>query len=174
MYCAVHRRDDQPDKVIAPFDFSGPLRELIHQLKYEDVTNIVEPLSSEMAHLAKMIPDNRKFVFTYIPLTRKRLLERGYNQSEMIAEAVSDILKVPSTGLLTRVEGQLTQVQSGDRKRRRQNVKGVFKIKKDVEIPENVILVDDVITTGATVEEATRVLKKAGVKKVIVLALALA
>lgn len=174
VYCATHRESTQPDRVIAPFAFNGPLRELIHQLKYEDVTNVVEPLSLEVAHLTKTIPNYREFIITYIPLAKKRLLERGYNQSELIAEAVSDVLKVTLTGMLTRVEGHLTQVQSGDQKRRRQNVKGVFKIKQDVEIPENVILIDDVITTGATVEEAAKVLKKAGAKTVIVLALALA
>ncbi len=174
IYCTIHCRKFQADAVHAPFAFKGPLRELVHQLKYEDVTNLVRPLSSEITRLAKRIPDYHKFVLTYIPLARKRLLERGYNQSELIAEAVSEVLKTPVSGLLTRVEGHLTQVQLGDKKMRRQNVKGVFKIKQGVEIPDNVILIDDVVTTGATVEEAAKVLKKAGVKKVVVLVLALA
>lgn len=174
IYCASHRQKLQIDVIIAPFAFRGPLRELVHQLKYEDVTNIIRPLSSEIANLCKKVPDYRKFTLTYIPLAPKKLLERGYNQSKLIAEAVSKLLKVPQTDLLKRVEGHHTQVQSGDKKKRRQNVKGVFEIKKGVEIPDSVILIDDVVTTGATVEEAAKVLKKAGVKKVIVLALALA
>jgi ComF family protein len=109
-----------------------------------------------------------------IPISQKKLRQRGYNQSQLLIKAVSEILEMPLTDVIMRGEGHLSQVQTGDKKSRKLNIKGVFSVVKSAEVPSKIILVDDVVTTGATVEEATRVLKKFGAKEVIVLAVALA
>jgi competence protein ComFC len=98
---------------------------------------------------------------------------RGYNQSKLLAEAISNRLNLPITGLLAKVEVKSSQVQAKDKESRKKNIKGSFKIEKSVEAPPKAILIDDVITTGATVLEATKALKRAGVRKVVIVVLAM-
>lgn len=111
---------------------------------------------------------NKKFdhvVLVPIPLHRTRLMWRGFNQSQILALGMEKRGwgKV-CDGLVkrrkTRVQAQLTK------KERLINVQGVFEVKKGTKWPNVVVLVDDVVTTGATMQSAAKILKKAGVKEV--------
>jgi len=108
-----------------------------------------------------------------IPLHRKKLRERGFNQAELIAKVVAQHLQVRLTkGNLKRIKATVTQT-SLDRKERRRNLREAFTVKNRDEFQaKNVLLVDDVYTTGTTIKEAARVLKEARVKDVYVFALA--
>jgi len=108
-----------------------------------------------------------------IPLHRKKLRERGFNQAELIAKVVAKHLQVRLTkGNLKRTKATITQT-SLDRKERRRNLREAFTVKnRDGFQAKNVLLVDDVYTTGTTIKEAAKVLKEAGVKEVYVFALA--
>jgi ComF family protein len=173
LYCKSCHSKSKANLVLAGFDYKNPITSLIHQFKYEDVTSLSDPFCDCLAALLSKIPDNLEYKICYIPLTLKKLKLRGYNQSKLLAEGIGQCLNVTVTGLLTRVEARESQVIAQSRKLRKTNIKGAFSIKSGAEIPQKVILLDDVITTGATVEEAVKVLKAAGVKEVIVLALAL-
>lgn len=174
VYCNSCFKKSKPDAVLARLAFRGPARELIHSFKYEDVFSLSGVFSRELKKIIIKTPNCRRYTVSSIPLSAKKLRQRGYNQSKLIAEAISMDLNLVFSDILTRVDGNFSQVQSGNKISRKNNVKGVFKLNQNRNIPKNIILVDDVVTTGATVEEATKVLKKAGAKKVIVLAVALA
>jgi ComF family protein len=101
------------------------------------------------------------------PLSKKRIRERGYNQSELIGRHLARIWKIPiiSNRLIkikdTKNQAELLQAQ------RLVNLKGAFVCAEKFFIEKNILLVDDVVTTGATMEECARVLAKSGAKKII-------
>ncbi len=173
IYCLRCRRPNLPDKIIARFTYSGRLKEIIHQFKYEDAFALSKDLSVGLSGIVRKIQKSDQYVLSFIPLTNSRRRSRGYNQSELLAKEVASITGLKLAYILER-SGQIeTQVNAKTRISRKKNIKGVFQVKKDVSVPENIILIDDVVTTGATVEEATKVLKRAGAKKVMVAALAM-
>lgn len=156
--------------MIGMYKYEGAVRRLIRLFKFEDISGIA-PYLSEGLGLAVggfvSLP-----VVTAIPLSPKRYKHRGYNQSELLAKEIASSFGWVYKGLLKRRSSEFSQVEVKHRKRRKDNIKGVFEI-NTLEIPPEILLVDDVITTGATIEEATKILKKAGAKKVVVCALAM-
>ncbi len=109
-----------------------------------------------------------------IPLSKKRLRERGFNQSEIIARNLSDRMSVRMLpNVLYKKVHTETQVSIKDRKKRLANLKDTFAVKNAEMIQgKNIILVDDVTTTGATIREAGKTLRMAGAKKVIAMVVA--
>jgi ComF family protein len=128
------------------------------------ITSYIDCLNSSFPCLDLVVP---------IPLHRKKLRERGFNQAELIAKVVAKHLQVRLTkGNLKRRKATITQT-SLDREERRRNLREAFTVKNRDEFQaKNVLLVDDVYTTGATIKEAAKVLKEARVKDVYVFALA--
>jgi ComF family protein len=108
-----------------------------------------------------------------VPLHIKRLRERGFNQSLILAQAMGKKHHLPvNFSLLKRHKFTLTQT-GFNRREREQNIKGAFAVSNPEAIQnENIILIDDVYTTGATMNECARELMKAGARKVAVLTLA--
>ena len=159
-----------PDKTLALYEFDGPIREMIHLFKYEDCSSFAryfgEVLTEQVGELGvgfdAIVP---------IPLSKDRRAWRGYNQSLLLAKEIGKRTGIEVWEILKRKRGSESQVQSGTKEKRQANIRGVFET--DISIPENILLIDDVITSGATVLEATRVLKHAGAKRVYVLALAM-
>lgn len=104
-----------------------------------------------------------------VPLYPRRERERGYNQSESIALALADILNqagteaAVDTGHLLRIRATGQQAKVKEEKRR-ENVAGAFGWKSEIKIPEKIVLVDDVFTSGATMQECAKVLKQNGAK----------
>lgn len=112
-----------------------------------------------------------------IPLSRKRYRERGFNQSELISQSIIDNDKEKCFELLTNVltKPKETQHQAHieNRSYRMQNMVGSFVVKNPELIKDrNIILIDDVVTTGATLTEAKKMLKEAGAKKIIAFTIA--
>jgi len=100
-------------------------------------------------------------------LEKRKLKQRGFNQAEEIAKELSSFLKIPLVSdCLTKIKETLPQVELSGKKRE-ENIKGVFLVKNNEKTRgRKVLLVDDVYTTGSTMEEAARVLKTAGAKEV--------
>ena len=124
------------------------------------------------AELAKMMTDTFieeemcADVVTFVPMTAKEIKERGYNQSELLAEEVAKRLNLPITSTVLKIK-ETDKQKRLTAKERRENLKGVFAVADKTAIKgKRILLVDDVITTGATVNECSAVLKKAGATKV--------
>lgn len=148
------------------------VKKLIHQFKYEpfikDLSeNLTDLIITHFQTLNKYEKDFEGKILIPIPLSRKKLKNRGFNQAEEIAKKLSEKLKIPilTNGLIKTKENLPQMELSG--KERQENIKGAFEVIKKEEIQgKKILLVDDVYTTGATMEEAARVLKEAGAKEV--------
>lgn len=149
-----------------------PATDLVHALKYEGWRELADPLGSSMArtvraHLpprATSVHDAPRLVVP-VPTTRARIRARGYNQAAVLADVVASRLDLPWTEALVRGAASESQT-SLDPGARRANVRGAFSPSvRDLE-GRDVLLVDDVLTTGATACEAARVLMDAGAASV--------
>ncbi|MEK9155852.1 MAG: ComF family protein [Patescibacteria group bacterium] len=152
--------------IIAARYESGPTKEMIHQLKYSGITELA-PLLGEL--IFERIKDHLPYgqiVIVPVPLHKKREAQRGFNQSELLARYLSDRLGFPGGAALMRTEDTRSQVElSGEE--RRENLRGKFAI-ADAELVsgKTVLLVDDVMTTGSTLNECAKVLRRAGARQV--------
>lgn len=147
--------------------YEGVLAEAINQLKFHGVKRLSKPLGRLLQSLD--LPEMDGMVS--VPLTIKRLRERGFNQSLLMARVISKRIRVPLLMdiLLKKKE---TPPQIGlSANERLLNLKNAFEVKEDIK-GLRLLLVDDVMTTGATVTECSKQLMKAGAKEVSVLTLA--
>jgi len=164
------------DMAVAYGSYDGGLRELIHLLKYEQVRPAARVLG-RMLHEAmaslKDLPNDA--VVVPIPLHRKKLRQRGFNQVELIARAALKLESQPRRLFSNTIERQReTKSQIGlTSHQRRENMRGAFVVAKPAQISgREVLLVDDVYTTGTTVSECARILRRAGASKVWVVTVA--
>ncbi len=162
---------DRPafSKVHAYGLFDGALKEAIHSYKFASIRRLAAPLAALLAEKCLGLP--AADVVTAVPLTKKRLLERGFNQSMLIGREVA---RMTGAKLLPHALRKVkdTPAQAGlNRKERGLNLKGAFLCAGGVS-GQTVTLVDDVITTGATARECSRALIEAGAREVYVVALA--
>ena len=156
-----------------PYKESALTRKLIHQFKYQPyIKDLAKTLALLLAEHFFISENNREemwrdSVLIPIPLDKKKLKDRGYNQTEKLAKELSKILDVPVfSDNLVKIKITRAQIElSGEE--REQNLKGAFSIKNPVETRgKKLFLVDDVYTTGSTMEECARILKKAGAENV--------
>ena len=154
--------------------YEGPLRQAIHQLKYRGKLHLKQPLLRlALEHFDAQFPGTVFDAIIPVPLHRERLMQREFNQATVFASGVAHYLNVPVLeGLLVRVRSTRPQVElSGSE--RRQNVKQAFAVTDAAALKDKqVLVVDDVFTTGATLGEIARTLKIAGATQVDVFALA--
>ena len=151
--------------------YEGPLRQMIHLLKYEGMRPLARPLGSRLFGLLQQA--GLVDLIVPVPLDRSRLRDRGFNQSELLAKELSRASGIAMDAALLR-RSRRTETQTGlSHAQRRQNVQGAFVLRRPQSLSgKRVALVDDVITTGATASACAAVLKRAGAERVVVLALA--
>ena len=159
------------------------LSQLIIAFKYQNIKSLSLPLARFLIFfwdgvlknfdLAKNnIFSGEQFLVTFIPLSKRRKRQRGFNQSEEIAKIFCDEFSYNLENILSRKSKKKNQAKLSAKKREF-NVRNVFYFKSKIDIKDKtIILIDDVITTGATLNEAARVLLLAGAKEVYALVLA--
>jgi len=160
--------------------FEGTVREAIHRLKYDGKQALAEPLGELMLIFLERTPEARaalgietvQFIVP-VPLHPRRQRQRGFNQSELLARVLGKGLGIPVEAEgLRRVRETVPQVNLSG-KERLQNVRGAFVAHPDLgHVDEHALLVDDMHTTGATVRECARALRRHRVARVSVLTLA--
>jgi ComF family protein len=154
----------------AAAEFEGPAREAVHALKYYGRHAIASTMARIMAQAVTGFPIDR---VVPVSLHRSRLRERGYDQAELLARGVAGALDLrcePDTLTRVRRTRQQTTLSADQRKR---NVTGAFETREDVS-GETVLLIDDVYTTGATMEAAASALRAAGADRVLAVTFGLA
>ena len=152
-------------RVTAVFQFEGAMRDAVHALKYRDLRAIAPALGAELADDVRA--RHRKIdVVAPVPLHRRRLRSRGYNQAELLAQPVAARLGVPmSTDLLTRVTDNPPQAQARNHAARSTGVRNAFAASSEA-CGKRVLLIDDVATTCSTLNACARALRGAGAKSV--------
>ncbi|MFA5525120.1 MAG: ComF family protein [Tissierellales bacterium] len=160
-------------KVISPLEFSGFLRKAIYKYKYESKPYMYKSFGEFMIKaLKKENLETMDFVVP-VPLHRTRKGERGYNQAELLAKYISLKMEIPlDVKNLKRIKATKTQNKLG-RHEREQNIKDAFKIRDGrVYKDKRILLVDDIFTTGSTVNECSRILIEHGAAEVYVITIA--
>ena len=148
---------------------------LVHYLKYKGLKEIGEELGMLMGNELRGSSFQEADYIVPVPLHRKKQKQRGYNQSEWIAKGITIVMQKPlSVNNLVREQFTPTQTRK-NRFERWQNVEGIFGVARPEEfIGKHILLIDDVITTGSTLEAAVVALQKAGAAKVSIATLACA
>lgn len=163
------------DRARAVAHYSDAMRTLVHQLKYADRHDARTLLGRWLAEAGRELLPSIDIIVP-VPLARLRLLQRQFNQAALLAGELGRLAGVPVHPLLLR-RTRSTRSQVGmTREQRRRNVAGAFRVTERGRAAlrgRNVLLIDDVVTTGATVDACARALKRSGAARVDVLALAL-
>ena len=170
------RRPYDLDGVMALLYYNDTLRAVIKNIKYrlvrqafDDLFKSIDPLKIEKINFFKKL-DSELFLCP-IPLHVSRDRARGFNQAAIIADWMNNFLELEKSDLLIRKKKTATQAQLRDRRRRYQNLRGAFAAKTPT-AGMRIILVDDVVTSGSTIREAARMLKRQGAARVYALSLA--
>ncbi len=167
-YCSdCRRRKRSFRRNVAAFGYNEAARESVVRFKYHGRQSYARTYAEEIWRLRKEeILSFRADALIPVPIHRARLLKRGYNQAELLAEELSKLSGIPlRRDVLFRPKKTAAQKALGPEARIR-NLSGAFSVKGPVKGLKTVILVDDIFTTGATLEACTRVLLSAGIRTV--------
>ena len=162
------------DALTAVWMYEGDVRKSIHRYKFGGARHYADVYGRLLAmRILRDLPEAE--VITWVPVSRKRKRERGYDQVELLAEAVSRELGIPREALLEKFRDNRANSGLKTPAERRANVLGVYKVPEGADIRgKRVLLLDDIVTTGATASECARVLLTAGAKEVLFAAVAAA
>ncbi len=169
--CSYHRRTKKLNGLYSATSYDNfIIKKLIHQLKYSYVKEIADPLSKIIiVHLANInkLENFSDFILLAVPLHKRKLKRRGFNQSEEIAKRLSEIIKIPYLkNVLIKIKE--TPAQANLKKEEREkNLESAFSCQnKELISGKKILLVDDVFTTGSTMEECAKTLKNCQAKEV--------
>jgi ComF family protein len=187
-YCVqkikITERETSKD-ILAMFDYQDPLiKKTIWELKYHNKSYLGEKLGQllyeffieDISEIKISTPGRPIFVIP-VPISRKKTRLRGYNQANSIArgfchQSKDEILELKNQ-IVVKMIDTIPQAKITNRSKRLKNVQGVFKIKnKDIIKDRTIIVIDDVTTTGGTITEIIKILKKSGAKYVVGFAIA--
>jgi len=149
------------DGIRSLFAFEGTIREAIHHFKYKRFKALVTPLGELLAEHIRSYPLDVDLSIA-VPLHPKRLRERGFNQASLLAQELGKLVGIPIAGdLLLRLRDTAPQARALSRDQRSRNVKTAFGCRQRLD-GVRVLLIDDVCTTGATLDACAVALKDAG------------
>ena len=138
------------------------------QYKFHGQRHLAELFAPPLAKYIEKSFSGRFDLITWIPMSKERFRTRGYNQSQLLAEAVSELLNQKAVPLLSHPRPKPPQSGISNAAQRQENVQGCFTLSSKPDLHGlRILLMDDVITTGATLEEAARILREAGAKDVL-------
>jgi len=175
------RARDGLDGLISVWRYGGAVREAVSRIKYECVKDAlfelvarsVEAMEADWTRYERFAEFARSAVFTYVPMRVLAEGRRGFNQAEIIAGELGGRFDAEVAGLLCKNRRIVSQARLDSSAERAQNVRGAFAARQ-VPVPERVVLADDVWTTGATMKECARALRKSGARFVWGFTLAMA
>ena len=158
------------DDCIVACQFSGVMEKLIKSMKYQSVIDAGR-FCGRLLYYCAAVPQVE--CIASVPIHTKRLRVRGFNQAEVIAQTLAENCGIPHQPLLIRTIHGSNQARVKTKQDRMTHVSGHFSLNPKVfQLPKSVLLVDDVFTTGSTLNECAKVLKQHGVQTVIGLAVA--
>ena len=155
------------DSVAAVWYYKGNVRHCLLRYKFHRASHLAEPLGKMMA--MKVLEGSAEDVslVTWVPISPVRRFVRGYDQDELLAKVIGAELGIPCVPLLKKIRHNRPQSGIEGHAKRRANVLGVYRCENPDRISDaKVLLVDDILTTGATASECARVLLTAGAKEV--------
>jgi competence protein ComFC len=160
------------EEIVSYGYYGGVLKDLILKFKYKSNFTAGDILAEFLEEYIVKNINYQKYIITYIPLSRKSKKARGFNQCEYIAKKISRNLSIEALEVLVK-QKETKEQKTLKKDERYENIKDAFKVKSGIRLNgSHIILVDDVTTTGATLNEAYQLLKKIDVKDIKLLTLA--
>lgn len=162
--CKTCQKTSPLEAVWVCTDYESVAKQLVYALKFERAYASANVIAQAIAlHVGNALPQDA--VLSYVPTATSRVRQRGYDQAALIASRLHSYTNIPYRSTLLRL-GQQRQTKS-TRAQRLQQLENAFQVRsKSIRKQSHIILVDDVFTTGATLESAARTLRAAGVPKV--------
>lgn len=157
------------DGAVMGYKYSGTLKEMLHKLKFEGESKFLQPLAEEAAFLVQAYGESGFDMVVSVPTDAVRRRQRGFDIPESIFAQALAVKGAWKPQVLARIRATAPQYGLTPDKRR-SNVRGCFAVQGDVR-GAKILLVDDILTTGATLDEAAKILKQAGAKSVYALTL---
>lgn len=157
------------DGAVMGYKYSGAFKEMLHKLKFEGESKFLQPLAEEAAFLAQAYGESSFDMVVSVPTDAARRKQRGFDIPESIFAQAFAVKGAWQPQVLGRIKATAPQYGLAPDKRR-SNVRGCFAVQGDVR-GKKILLVDDILTTGATLDEAAKTLKQAGAKSVYALTL---
>lgn len=155
-------------RCVSPLYYTGDVRESVLRYKFGSRENYAKVYAEYMARCISENLRDEVNVITWVPVSAKRLRKRGYDQSRLIAEELSVLLGIEAVQLLRKTRDNPAQSSLKGEEKRRANVLGAYEVTdKTLVSGKTVLLVDDVITTGATLSECARMLLMADAEDVL-------
>lgn len=170
----IRSKNNYFEELISIFKYEGLIREKIIQYKFQDKSYIYNTFAKIILKNEKVCGLLKKYdIIIPVPIHRKRKLQRGYNQTQLIAKEIAKNIDIKlCDDVLAKSKNTIAQSKLNKNKRK-QNIKNAFKVLNLEKIQgKNILLFDDIFTTGSTVNECSKILKKAGAKTVGVLTIA--
>ena len=158
---------------VSPLYYEGDVRESLHRFKFKGATGYSKSYGGLLADCIRTNLEGRYDLISWVPLSRKRLKERGYDQAMLLAMAAALELDDVAVSTLEKPLEVEKQSLMGSAEKRRANISGAYRA-TDPELVEGkrILLIDDIVTTGATLSECARTLREAGAAEVLCAAVA--
>lgn len=170
--CFLKTPSYRKNGIFAAFPYDEDSGVLVKKLKYNNRRDLAETMAKLFFAQINLNAADYDLV-TAVPMHKKRLRERGYNQAAVFAQQIAQTLSLPFTGDLLCQKAETVSQTALTYRERLQNLKGAFSLEHPTNLRgKRILLVDDVITTGATMKECGAVLTAAGAKKVVFVAFA--
>ncbi|MDY5577983.1 MAG: ComF family protein [Lachnospiraceae bacterium] len=162
------------DTGMAVFQYNEEIKESIYRFKYHNQRTYADFYGKAMAEkYGEAIKEMGIEVLIPVPISEKKRVKRGYNQAELIADVLGECLSIPvQKEKLMRIRDTVPQKELSYEERRN-NLKSAFKIRKNIVEYKKVLVVDDIYTTGSTIDACAKALKEAGAKQVCFISLAI-
>lgn len=173
-YCAdCEKYPHGYDRGRSLFVYEGPVKGSVYRFKYAGRKEYAKCYAGLMeAELGDFVREIGPDALVPVPLHRKRFRKRGYNQAQLLAKEIGDRMRIPVLSASVQRVKNTVPLKTLERARRQNNLKKAFKINgNDVKL-NTIIIIDDIYTTGSTVDALSEVLRCAGVKKIYFLTLA--
>lgn len=153
---------------VSPLYYEDDVRESLLRYKFHGATGYAQAYAPLVSGCIREHLDQEYDLITWVPLSRKRLRQRGYDQAQLLAEAVAAELDAAATGTLKKIRNTAAQSQTGSAEKRRANISGAYRVPDPQLVADKrILLIDDIVTTGSTLSECARALGLAGAERVL-------
>jgi len=158
-----HRRLKNGMICVSPLRYDGPVRDSVHRFKFGGKSFYAKAYAALMAEEVRTLPEGQWDVISWVPLSKKRLRERGYDQAFLLARELGEHFEKQPVSMLKKTKHTRAQSTLTDSRDRFSNVKDVYAPLEPEKIAgKKILLVDDVITSGSTLSSCRKVLMEAG------------
>ena len=166
-FTKIHTKDKNFLEQYYLFQYKDLIRNMILEMKFQKKPYIYKTIEYFLQNNKKYLEKLKKYdIIIVVPLSWKRRLKRGYNQSLLIAKIISNILQIKIESKTLCKTKNIVPQSTLNKKEREKNIKGAFKIKNIEKMKDKkILIIDDVYTTGSTLNECSRILKEKGIKR---------